>query len=485
MADLSQFENPRGEPDESGLKLDDLPQVPFDKIFVYLSLHERIGLRAVSRKLCRIIDGSLVESLFLSGRPADVIYGKSRLIRGAFVQNFIHSPRFELFFDAFGPSILSNLKRLRLCELLLNATNLPAFGRALNSFDQLQELHLIGFLYAISPNLHLKLNLPRLTRLHLEELQVLHQLTLDAPKLHSVKMVDCYFALKLELVHPESVETLMTVQLKHVTVKSMKNLKSLYIGDYAKAESTLVSDLKQLKEIYVDDHLKVRNLFDQKEENDRFDLKIYLRGLLLNGEQEAIRFRASNDMHAHMAENLPRLADEIPFCKSLSYTAIERTMPGSEISFLSKFTDLDKINVNRPVQSVPQFLDVLKSSGRISELVFHCSQPLGLFERLPDHCAVQKLTLNFQPPPDFGFILRLRDLIHLDLGCAIGTQLVRQAFEQIEYLSYVRFEYFTKLIKLQRNNPKKLQYRASVGNQTADDLDLDAAIKFIDEAMHR
>ena len=123
--------------------MDDLPKLPFEQILSYLSLKDRLKLSAVSRSCHQKIDSYRVNSLCYSERPAGCILGKSRLVGGAFVQNFISSTRFESFFNAFSRSTLSNLKHLRLCDLSLDLKTKTAFNRILKLFGQLEQLDII------------------------------------------------------------------------------------------------------------------------------------------------------------------------------------------------------------------------------------------------------------------------------------------------------------------------------------------------------
>ena len=86
----------------------DVSVLPFEQILSYLSLEDRLKSRAVSRSWYHMIDRLKVKSLCFSGHPSGFIWGKSRLVSGAFVQNFISSPRFEPFATTFGQTILSN-----------------------------------------------------------------------------------------------------------------------------------------------------------------------------------------------------------------------------------------------------------------------------------------------------------------------------------------------------------------------------------------
>ena len=75
--------------------MDDLPELPFEKVLSYLSLEDRLKSRAVSRRWYWTINNFKVKSLCYLDHPAGFIRGKSRLVSGAFARNFISSSRFE------------------------------------------------------------------------------------------------------------------------------------------------------------------------------------------------------------------------------------------------------------------------------------------------------------------------------------------------------------------------------------------------------
>ena len=64
----------------------------------------------------------------------------------------------------------------------------------------------------------------------------------------------------------------------------MKNLKYLYIDD---SVLTSLSSLEKLKEIHVLNYVCIPDLFEQKQEYSRTDLKIYAQGMLVNGLDDA------------------------------------------------------------------------------------------------------------------------------------------------------------------------------------------------------
>src|SRR5690625_4644818 len=96
--------------------MNNLPELAFEKVLSYLSMEDRLTSRALSRGWQWMIDHFKVKSLCCSSRPPGFIVGKKRLIIGRFSQNFISSTKTDLFFSTYGPSILSNLKHLRLCD---------------------------------------------------------------------------------------------------------------------------------------------------------------------------------------------------------------------------------------------------------------------------------------------------------------------------------------------------------------------------------
>ena len=166
--------------------MDDLPELPFEKVLSYLNLEDRLKSRAVSRRWYHQINSFRPKTLCYSSRPTGLIMKKNNRLSRAFAKNFISSTRFASFFDTIGQTILSNLKHLRLCDLDLNEGDQTAFTPTLNSFGQLEKLDIIratcGQQYVVN------LNLPMLTSLHLEQVDEIEKLTLKAPRL---QIADC------------------------------------------------------------------------------------------------------------------------------------------------------------------------------------------------------------------------------------------------------------------------------------------------------
>ena len=464
--------------------MDDLPELPFEKVLSYLSLKDRLKSRAVSRRWYHKIDSLRVKTLCYSKRPSEFIFQKSRLISGAFAQNFISSIRFECFFGTFGQSILSNLKHLRLCSLLLKEQNRTALTEALQSFAQLEELDLIHFGFPVSlrgPGREFELTLPMLTSIHIGSFSGVGRLTLDAPGLQKVRHGDC---LRLDLVHVQSVERVTIDKFLQMTVKDLKNLKYLYVN-YLGIDPTLLSGLEQLREIHLNHRDNVTEIFEQKRRYGRSDLKVYLYGLLLNGSddpQTNARFSNYREMFVHWAENTSRLADEIPFYRILHYSAIERVAPELAINLVNRFTDLDEIIVDRPVQDVERFLAFLKNFSNISELRFYGDQPQDLFDRLPEHCTVQKLVIH-RLPPNLEFLIRLKHLIKLDLSCAADVELIRRIFEELEFVTSCVFFCVNNSVKIETDLLKKQRgFRVWVNSLISYLPDLDTLVRFIIES---
>ena len=389
---------PRSAIETEPKEMNDLPELPFEKVLSYLSLKDRIRSRAVSRRWYTMINSFRVKSLCFSTFPSGLVERKCRWISRAYAQNFISSPRPGLFFDVFGSTILSNLKHLRLYDVRLNAESRTTFASTLQSFGQLEELDLIYLASQDGTTLDFELNLPVLKSIQLVGSGAIGTLTVDAPNLRRVELAEYAVSLRLNLVHVESVERLIIADMQQTEVAKLKNLKYLYCA--SGFAPTALSDLLLLKEIHLGDleSFGARELFDQKQRDGRADLKIHVRGVLLNDRDELAMVPGSDSTHlnnetfAYLAENPSRLADEIPFYRTLHYTVIERVAPGSEFNVLSRLTHLHLVLVLNPVQNVQRFLDMLKNLENVIDLCFACNQPQELFDRLPEHCAVFRLS---------------------------------------------------------------------------------------------
>ena len=470
--------------------MDELPELPFERVLSYLSFKDLLKSRAVSRGWYQRVDNYKVKSLCYSERPRDFIYGKNRWINGAFTQNFISSTKFDLFFNTYGQSILSHLKHLRLCELDLGEVNCTAFSlaQALNSFDQLEDLGLFYFnMRSASPDqaMEIELNLPMLTSIQLESAHGIKKLALDAPRLQQVRLYHCS-GLSLVIVHGESVERLLTEELSWTAVKNLKNLKYLTTGPY-QIDLTLLSSLVQLKEIHLNCLSEdVKTLFEQKQRYDRADLKTYSCGLLLNGPNDPAIDSLSPYFDKEtlflLAQNASRLADEIPFREYLKYSEIEGVDPEIAMELMRRSTDLSCIIVDQPVVDIERFLHLLKSFDNIKNLQFSRAQQQDLFDWLPEHSAVQFLVIRGSSP-DLRFLSRMKHIVQLNVSCSIDAELIRKVFE-LPFLWDFRFKFNNREHTIATRNsgwihPKLFKVSSAPGWKYTHLPDLETVIQLI------
>lgn len=482
---------------ENKLSMDDLPDLPFENLFSYLSLEDLIRSRAVSKSWRKRIDNFKVKKLFFSNQPPGFIIKKSLLINALFAHNFIRSLKFDLFFGTFRQSILSNLKHLRLSHLCLNVGDKTSFCSTLNLFDQLEELDMIQFQYCkqlySKQERSLDLILPMLNSIRLEEVGGIERFTLDAPRLKKIKILDCYVMMKMRLVHTSTVEKLIIDDLGHLQVKELTNLKYLYSGSafVNRIDSQFLSRLPQLKEIHLDKHDDVLTVFKQKQEHSHSDLKIHLFGVLLNGRDDpAMSSLAHNitdeENFAYLAESSiqdSRLADEIPLCKWLTYSAIELAAPGLEMLVLGRLSDLSGLKIENEVQNIERFVEIIKTFENIYALEFSAgNQPQELFDRFPEKCGVQRLTINC-PVADCRFLFRLKNLMGLEVNWSINTDLIRKLCEQLKFISLFAFEYKNQKVQIEidynQTGDRPKEFKVSIDGNRKEGLDLNAAIQHI------
>ena len=107
---------------------------------------------------------------------------------------------------------------------------------------------------------------------------------------------------------------------------------------------------------------------------------------------------------------------------------------------LKRYTDLQLIKIHKPVQDTQRFLNLLKSCNNLTEMWFLCEQPQDLFDRLPEHSALQRVFIR-NPLSDLGFIFKLKDLLLICLEFEIDNELVRKAFDELQFLNMFWFMY--------------------------------------------
>ena len=425
--------------------MEDLPDVPLKQMLSYLSLGDLIKARIVSRRWYVIINSFRVKRLCYSENMGEF----SRPIGRTFAKSFIISPRFASFFGTFGPSIISNVKHLHLRDLTFNQNNRRAFARTISSFGQLKELAIIKSHGDSNLGIYLALNLPVLTSIHLEDLHGINRLSLKAPALKNVKVSS--FSI-LNFAHPESIERLVTYRI-NPTMSQLKNLKHLHCRD--EIDSPFLSDLKQLKEVHLFSSLSIPEVFEEKRRLGLIDLKIYLRGLLLNGPNDPVidSFDDFNEYFGRLAENPSRLADEILFQDRLDYTAVESFAPELAINVLSRFTDLKELTVKQPVHDIQRFLDVIKNFDNL-KLHLACGQMQDLLDQLPTYCDVQVLTI-WTAPSDLGFLFNMKQLTHIFLKFSIDIESIREVLNKLQFLSRFEFWYYGEGFRIRTDQLKR------------------------------
>ena len=461
--------------------MDELPELPFEKVLSYLSLKDRLKARAVSRGWYHRINISRVKSLCISTRPLGFIW--KRWITGAFAQNFICSTRPTVFLNAYKPSILANLKRLRLCDLRLNKEDSTSFAGILNSFGQLNQLDII--LVGLHDQKVFNLNLPMLTSIRLENVGGINKVTLQAPRLLEVKIMDS--PLRMEIVNGEKVKRLSVGRLENIEMENLKELEVLYVDRLPVIDSTLLLSLQQLKEFHTQCNSIAVELFQQKKRYNLTKLKVYFCGLLLKAPEDATRNEfgkctpgcLGKEAFAYLAKNPSRLADEIPFYGFLRYEAIEDVASGLEVEILKRFTRLFDIRVTDTVQDVQRFLNVLKNFSNIVVVLFYGDQPQHLFDQLPEHCEVQMLTI-ITPPSDLEFLFQMKHLNNLSLlGCNINSQIFRKAIEELPLLCSFNFENDYRFVNVKRKIGDTEFFNVSIHRQNTVVSGLNAVIKLI------
>ena len=458
--------------------MNSLPVLPFEKILSYLSLQDLIKARGVCRIWNRTITSFSVKTLCFSHAPSGYLLGKRRLINGKFAQNFIYSPNFELFFDTFATMIFSSLKQLRLCDLILEQQAGPAFVRILNSFGQLQELLLFRCAHSNHfMNTRLQLKLPMLNRILLEHVTLVVELSLVAPNLRAIEIWDCAALLKLNLVHVESVEWLLVDHMQHIAVKGLKNLKYFHTRSLSKIDSTFLPGLPQLKEVHLDYDRNNHLIFPLRNAAKRTDLAIYRCGLLLNGPEDPVIISCFSNAITYYPDHPLRLADQTPLCRALYYAPLERMQPELVNDLMRRFVELREIVLDQPVQNVERFLDFLSSLDKIMYLHFcQGAQTQQLFDRLPGHGTIQKLTIQYVVD-DFSFLTRLQHLIYIDLFRSIDIELARQVLERLPFLSLFYFRYQT--VRIMISTSYQSTYLVQVGRRGERVVHLNDAIQYI------
>ena len=411
--------------------MDNLPIPPFEKMLSYLSLKERIKLRAVCRGWCRTIDSFKIKQLLISSDLPEKT--SPRLARGVFAQNFLRCK--GSYPEILGSSIFSDLKQLRL--LGLHNLNIERFAETLNLWVRLEELTIIDT--EIECDRDVKVNLPMLRSLRFdinydEFDPPSGTLILDAPRLQNVRLSK-YEGL-LKFVHAESIEKLITRFVRNTTnLINLKNLKHLHCA-LKRIDPNFLADMPQLKQINVvfsQDERIFLELLEQKNKFGRADLKIAHNGFLIDPANPSSYWKG-------WYLDKPQLIDEVPYFVWIAYKRFESWDNHLAVRIFRRLTDLSGIYVYEKVQDVERLLNFLRDFDILGLEFDYDVQPQNLFDRLPDYCAVRRLVLEY-PIPDLSFLLRLRHLISLKVSWEVELELIRRVFNELQFISSFEFKF--------------------------------------------
>lgn len=475
---------PKKKPEESRIRDDRI----FEKVLSHLSLAERIKARAVSKNWRKMIDSFRPNSLCYSEFSVEFIFDRYRLVEGEFASNFICSSKFTQFFQTFGQSICSNLKKLRLCDLRVDLEDETALG-VLEKFDQLEELDIIRFSGQLDEEgasdraTYVRLNLPMLKCIELGDVRTINRLTLDAHRLQSVRLWECPDEFKLEIVHAKPVRRLITDCKENMDLIGLKNLEHFYCSNPKFViDSMLLRNLKNLKEVHLCNPMEAKKLFKQKQQYHHPNLMIYLWGVRLTDLEDPAFRSLSNKFDAktfaYLLKNRSRLADKIYGSDPLDYSAIESAKSASDV--LNRLDDLNEIIVLKPVRNVDRFLDVLRDYNQIVALGFGANGLQHLFDRLPGHCsAVQRLKIDCIVY-DTTFITKLTSLNGLTLlncGQPVELQFLEQLFN-LPFFVWICYRQNDRKIFISR---AKQAYSLFIGKNEMVAPDLETAYKLVIE----
>ena len=157
---------------------------------------------------------------------------------------------------------------------------------------------------------------------------------------------------------------------------------------------------------------------------------------------------------------------------------------GAEMSLLSRFTDLNEILASKRVLNTQRFLDLLKSCTNIVNLQFRDDQPQDLFDRLPEHCAVQWLSIK-EAPSDSGFIFRLENLIELHLGWSVDDEFIGKVLQELRFILEFTFLYRKKRASIRVEYPDgwncQKRFLVRFGRDERETSDVAAVVQFLAE----
>ena len=406
------------------MDFDKLPIELWTHILSNIGLNELFGLRSVSRLFKQCCEETKKEIL-------KVYVGKTRR---ELDEDDLSLAKFLFFKRTFKSH---HLKKLELFMLDPELAREFDFGM-LSEFNQLSFLRIQGFL----PMDELKtLSLPKVESLYISEYRRgVYLFKVDAPKLKFLSFGDLN---NIELVHPESIRTILSDECDYSTLCKFKNLEDMQCAVYLELKDDILSKLVHLRELHIDfpflpsyfteeefEVLKatLKEIIKQRELLKRPDFLLTWRNVkLMNTEQLDVGYRLVRNLFSFPAKNYRFLLEKhrfsyhlMPDRLYLNYGYLKEGLDGGELrpDFFEKF-NVSYVEVTYEVEDPEDFLSFLKSVPKLKGLNLNSSALSQAFlERLADELP--------EVQPD------IKELFVFDTRTELDLRFIMK-FENLEY----------------------------------------------------
>ena len=499
------------------MNITDLPIELYQLILDFLSVPDLLALRLANKFFFEVVKEFRVKELCFQkgyaylpknyGQRGQYTFKSHTAINyldGDRPMNLISSKNLHLLKKPF-----FNIKRLKKLEICLNPQNQSCgIGDAhINFLIHLEELRIVLRNLWDLEDFTWRLVLPKLKVFELVKSSFLNcgRINVDAPLLHSLKMMRFEKESAVNLDHPSSVKSLHSLWIypklgpfenleewtiylydNHIDFKTLerKNQLDFIFGSDFRANGEF-SAFKKLRTLRVmggfasaldlnQFYTLVRNQLISKGNHFQF----IFNGLRLTGGQEfgdldlrKLRLRIGNDLHTEkqnqlnesIMQNFEKTEDNLRFITSIEIGQNfgswfeKENEPSIPIDLLlSRFTSLRKIEVTSEIECPNRFAQFVAGCKNLGELHLEDSQlPQQFFDQLPSISSLYDLEIDDLPdrePLNFRFVSRMFGLRRLCSGHHLITAIQNEDFDlsrfaEIEFATNEREFFFGYLYR--------------------------------------
>ena len=467
-------------------EMDDLPPGLWAIIFKQLNLVDQNKCRLVCTEWKSIVDSIKVDDLMICDSTGD-------MVDSWFISNEKTSLNSRLLLDLelatsfqLCSRLYESVKRLKLytkfgCD--------PFILKCVEKFAQLEQLEIYNF-RSIG---NLLISLPRLNKLYIHSISAssfgTEFLVFNTPKLQFAYFG--YYVLNaVRLIHFDRLEYLEfeSGDGGYSDLNHFKNLEIVHCHLIAEISLDLLSNLIRLPKL-AELHCNTRGLTNFKghstpsekqikrleilfnhfsmqiEMLDKFDLKLYFEGVLIQSGKEFDDYNFDQRTLSLHMKNYDSLADCFPCYQEMNFNELVDSTSEIPISINKKYPNIKRVYVGKEVEE-DKLIWFLRGCRILVDLIIEIPLTQKFYDQLVDwNCELRELTIDhYNDAINFEFLYKLEFLLAFKTTCPLSMEIAQHLMSKLKYCKFLKFgsmDFKEKQVEIEKVGKNDLKIKKS------------------------